>query len=120
METNVKLTMGIIFLLISVAMGLIVFIPVEKNYQRLIVCFAFSALGLGFRALCYWEPLKDPENMISYPYYFITLIAIISSIFLGFYDTLMELPNNFFYFLSAFLFISMGFIVRTILSGLIK
>jgi hypothetical protein len=120
MEIKLKLAMGVIFILVGAVLGLIARSNAEQDFSRLLTCFAFSAMGLGLRALCYWETLKDPENIISYPYYFIALIAIISSAFLGFHETLMKLSTRFFCFLSFTLFASMGFVVRTVLSGLIK
>ena len=118
--TALKIAIGIILLLISTILWLVGRAAVEQDFHRLLICFAFGALGLGMRALFYWEKHTDHETKRTYPYYFIALIAIISSIFLGFHGTLKELSSSFFYFLSFTLFTSMGFIVRTVLSGLIK
>lgn len=118
MENNLKRGIGVKFLLSAIILGLIGSKITEQNFHRLFMCFAFSVFGLGLRALFYGEAPKETE--ISYGYYFVALIAISSSIFLGLHKTMTELPRAFFYFLSFTLFTSMGFIVRTVLGGLIK
>jgi hypothetical protein len=62
----------------------------------------------------------ETEEKISYGYYFVVLVAIISSVFLGLYGTFKELPEPFFYFIAFTLFASMGFVIKTVLNGIIK
>ena len=118
MDANLRRAIGILLILVPTTLfGSIGYVAANQDFRRLLTCFTFCMLGLGLRALFYGE--AKSENIISYGYYAVALIAITSSIFLGFYGTLKDLPGAFFYFLAFTLFTSMGFIVRSILNGLI-
>ena len=119
-RTN-KVIIGVVLAVIAILGLMGCYFITDNNFHRLIVCFVFGTLGLGFRALVNATNYENySENKISYPYYWVALLTVISFSFLGFYEILIKLPGTFFYFLAFALFFSAGFIVRTILNGLIN
>jgi|GEM_PF-5923952 len=119
MDVNVRRAIGVFLFFVSTPLfGCIAYALLNyQDFHRLFTCFTFGTLGLALRAIFYGE--AKSENALSYGYYFLALVVVSSSIFVGFYDTFDKLSGPFFYFLAFALFTSAGFIVRTILNGLI-
>ena len=92
--------------------------------QRFFVCCAFGFFGLALRTSIYYGILRKIENrklgkkeikdclLAYFLYYPIGLVAVVSIIFVASYENLKNMSFELFFWVSIFLFSSLGFAVK--------
>ena len=115
-ENKLRFETGIILIVLSIIIHRISWLVPTIDFTRLLICIAFTFLGLGIRACVIpfsKKAIAAGGLQLRYIYYVVVLIIISCIIYLSFYQTIQNLSAGFFYFISFLLFVSMGGAVVT-------
>jgi len=120
-----KRIIGIIYLIIVGGIYLVFSEGIQYRLPRLIACINWALFGITCRALIYYQlkitgedvVLKENEGVgtiVNYFFYGLTAWAVVSIIYLTFYDTLEKIDFIYFNLIVIPLFLYVGFAITEV------